>query len=104
MAFRMRLKDSQHYVTGTIIGADGASKTLPNGAIKITPLAYEQDVESGKGYPTQWSLDIAKNGIAITISPQKEKQWNSGRFEYYEGAIKVSGTHTGEGFMELTGY
>lgn len=104
MAFRMRLKDSQHYVTGTIIGADGASKTLPNGAIKITPLAYEQDVESGKKYPTQWSLDIAKNGIEITISPQKQKQWNSGRFEYYEGAIKVSGTHTGEGFMELTGY
>jgi predicted secreted hydrolase len=40
----------------------------------------------------------------ITMRDQKQQQWNQGRFEYYEGAIDNTGTHSGVGFMELTGY
>ncbi|MEQ3652637.1 MAG: lipocalin family protein, partial [Glaciecola sp.] len=30
--------------------------------------------------------------------------WNPALFPYYEGAVNISGSHSGEGFLELTGY
>jgi predicted secreted hydrolase len=104
MAFRMRLRDNPNYVTGTLIEPNGTTTTLDNGTITINPLAYELDTDNNKKFPTQWSLTIPQRDMAITISPQKQKQWNRGRFLYYEGAIGIAGTHEGEGFMELTGY
>lgn len=104
MAFRMRLRDNPNYVTGTLIAPNGTTTTLDNGTITINPLAYEIDTDNNTQYPTQWSLAIPQREMAITISPQKPKQWNRGRFLYYEGAIEITGTHEGKGFMELTGY
>ena len=104
MAFQMRLKDSTDFVTGTLIDRSGGSSVLKNGSITLTANDYEIDQESRIQYPVGWRLRISKSNIDLNISPQREKQWNDGRFRYYEGAITVSGTHTGEGFMELTGY
>lgn len=104
MAFRMRLKDSQDFVTGTLINADGTTSTLPQHSLQLQPLGYEQDKIKDKQYPVQWSLSVPQYDIELMISPQKQQQWNEGRFQYYEGAINIKGTHTGRGFMELTGY
>jgi predicted secreted hydrolase len=42
--------------------------------------------------------------LDLNISPFKANQWNESAFPYYEGRVNVSGTHTGKGFLELTGY
>ncbi|MBT3505192.1 MAG: lipocalin family protein, partial [Piscirickettsiaceae bacterium] len=40
----------------------------------------------------------------LTISTIKDKQWNNAAVPYYEGMVKIEGSHGGVGFLELTGY
>ncbi|GAB2698448.1 lipocalin-like domain-containing protein [Aliiglaciecola aliphaticivorans] len=54
--------------------------------------------------PLNWSLSVPQQQIHIRVSPFKQNQYNPGVFPYYEGAIRVEGSHKGIGFMELTGY
>jgi predicted secreted hydrolase len=47
---------------------------------------------------------LAKYQIDIQITPMQINQWNPGIFSYYEGGTVISGSHSGVGFIELTGY
>ncbi|MDC8831481.1 lipocalin-like domain-containing protein [Alteromonas gilva] len=102
MVFTMHANNRAAYSTGTLIGAKGQSSTLSNNDITLTPLKNEQ--VAGRVLPLQWQIQVANADIDITTTPYKTKQYNHSRFPYYEGAIRFSGSHTGKGFMELTGY
>ena len=47
---------------------------------------------------------LADKKIDLTISTLKDKQWNNAAVPYYEGMVKIEGSHGGVGFLELTGY
>ncbi|MDM7859664.1 lipocalin-like domain-containing protein [Alteromonas sp. ASW11-36] len=102
MAFRMRLNDQADHITGTLISPDGTARTLPPTALNLTPQEYAR-MEQRK-YPSRWRLRIPHHGVDIELTPRKPDQWNQGRFPYYEGAVTITGSHSGVGFMELTGY
>ncbi|MBT0585703.1 lipocalin-like domain-containing protein [Alteromonas oceanisediminis] len=103
MAFRMQLRNQLDHVTGTLVSAEGETRTLAPSSITLTPTTYSEGPSSNR-YPSEWRIHIPEHGIDISTQPMKDDQWNRGRFSYYEGAIRVSGTHNGVGFMELTGY
>lgn len=77
------------------------SRDTPDG-IKMTPLEW-QTTRTGK-YPVSWQVQIPSEQIDIRISPLNPNSAMALSTSYWEGPIKLSGSHTGMGYMELTGY
>lgn len=102
MAFRMHVNDQPPFVTGSYIEHNGHVSTLSGQRISLRPVStatlYNRSV------PVRWQLRIPDRQIDVHIVPFKTDQYNQARFSYYEGMVDVTGSHTGQGFMELTGY
>lgn len=102
MAFRMRLKNQDDYVTGSYITSTGEQITLQPGDLTLRPVSVKK--VDGRQLPLIWKLMIPSKKIDLTISTLKDKQWNNAAVPYYEGMVKIEGSHGGVGFLELTGY
>ncbi|MDS4013300.1 MAG: lipocalin family protein [Candidatus Accumulibacter sp.] len=63
---------------------------------------------TGTVYPMDWTISIPAKGLSLKVDPViRWSQFNALTTTmnvYWEGAVKVSGSHTGVGFMELSGY
>ena len=116
MAFRMHAmnenmknstsKHSEIFTTASYIAKNGTKETIDQANVSITPTAYEtiNEGESPRSVPTAWRIQIPEKDIDLSIRPFKESQWNNSLFPYYEGRVEIKGSHSGSGFMELTGY
>ena len=116
MAFRMhamnenmknsKSKHSEIFTTASYIAENGTKETIDQANVSITPTAYEtiNEGESARSVPTAWRIQIPEKDIDLSIRPFKESQWNNSLFPYYEGRVEIKGSHSGSGFMELTGY
>jgi predicted secreted hydrolase len=116
MAFRMhamnenmknsKSKHSEIFTTASFIAGNGTKETIEQANVSITPTAYETINEGGvaRAVPTAWRIQIPIKDIDVSIRPFKESQWNNSLFPYYEGRVEIKGSHSGSGFMELTGY
>jgi predicted secreted hydrolase len=102
MAFRMRLKNQDDYVTGSYITSAGEQTTLQPHDLTLQPLVIKR--VDDRQLPLSWKLVIPSKKIDLTISTLKDKQWNDATIPYYEGMVKIEGSHDGVGFLELTGY
>lgn len=102
MAFRMRLANESDYVTGSYITAAGKKTTLHPNDLTLSPSEFIP--LNDKYLPLMWKLDIPSKKINLSIRAKKRDQWNPALVAYYEGMVAISGTHTGSGFIELTGY
>ncbi|MGF1507109.1 MAG: lipocalin-like domain-containing protein [Anaerolineae bacterium] len=65
--------------------------------------------ETGATYPAGWEVTIPSADMTITIEPLLADQELNVSYAYWEGAVRVSGTHNGQpvsgfGYVELTGY
>jgi predicted secreted hydrolase len=102
MLFRLRHADGQHYFSGNWIGRDGKSAQLGPGDIVMTPTATSET--EGRKLPTQWRIAIAERGLRIETTPLNANAWMGTSFPYWEGPISFRGSHTGVGYLEMTGY
>lgn len=102
MAFRMRLSAQADYISGSYVEPDGTTTSLSSAELDLQPVGQTKIAD--RAYPLTWRLSLAKQNIELKLQASKTNQINPGRFEYYEGALKISGSHSGSGFMELTGY
>ena len=59
-------------------------------------------------YPVNWTISVPGKGLQLQVDPViRESQFDARTTTlnvYWEGAVKVSGSHDGVGFMELSGY
>jgi predicted secreted hydrolase len=102
MLFRLRQKDGQHFVSGNWISADGMSTQIAAADIVMTPTASTE--LAGRKLPTQWSIAIAARGLRIETTPLNANSWMATSFPYWEGPISFHGSHSGVGYVEMTGY
>lgn len=102
MLFRLRQKDGRNYFAGNWIDRDGRSVPLAANSIAMTPTGFT-DIESRK-LPTSWTVEIRDRGLKIDSVPLNTKSWMGTRFAYWEGPIGFKGSHTGVGYLEMTGY
>ena len=102
MLYRMREKSGRDYASGTWILPDATTRQLAPADIKMTPHA-PIDVESHK-LPVTWQIAIPSLSIAIETTPLNPRAWMGTSFAYWEGPISFAGSHTGVGYLELTGY
>ena len=102
MLYRMRQNDGHDYVSGNWIVADGPARQLGPADIKMTPGAAV-DIDGHK-LPVTWQIAISSLSVAIETTALNARAWMGTSFAYWEGPISFSGSHTGVGYLELTGY
>ena len=105
MVYRLRRRDGTRdpYDAGTWVDLDGSSAHLETGDFQLTPLDFWID-ERGVGWPVRWQLVLAGRGLTLEIEPVMSDQLMRTTLRYWEGAVNVSGSLRGVGYMELTGY
>jgi predicted secreted hydrolase len=102
MLYRMRQTDGRHYGSGKWIAPDGTAEMLGSADIAMTPLAFTE-IEKRK-IPTTWRIAIPKMALSIECTPLNARSWMGTSFPYWEGPISFAGSHTGLGYLEMTGY
>lgn len=100
MAFRLR--GASDYISATWIAADGTVTALPPGALRLTPGRTAQ--VAGRRLPVEWRLELPERGLDITTTALNPQAWMGTSVPYWEGPIRVSGSHKGRGYLEMTGY
>lgn len=99
--------------SGTLVEADGASRHLPLGEIRVEVLDRWKSPHSGARYPSRWRLQIPSAEIDLTLAPlvadQELRTRGTAGVTYWERAVEGEGTSRGrpvacEGYVELTGY
>ncbi|MBS0171816.1 MAG: carotenoid 1,2-hydratase [Nitrospira sp.] len=98
---------------GTLILADGRTRSLALRDVTIEPLSHWTSTRSGGRYPQRWRLTAPSLGIdlevASLLADQELDTIRSTRVTYWEGAVSASGRAggtpvTGNGYVEMTGY
>ena len=102
MLFRLRQKDGRNYFAGNWIDANGRSEPLAASTITMTPMAFTGI--GNRKMPTSWRVIVADRGLQIDSVPLNPGSWMGTRFAYWEGPISFRGSHTGVGYLEMTGY
>jgi predicted secreted hydrolase len=96
------LRGSEDYTSATWIGADGTTVALPDGAFSATPLEFHE--VAGRTVPVEWQVRLPSKGVDVTVTALNRDAWMATSVPYWEGPVTVSGSHTGQGYLEMTGY
>ena len=102
MAFQLRQDDGAVFTSGTWIAPDGDSAALGNGALTAQPLDTSR--VAGRELPTRWRLRVPARDVDVSVTAINPKSWMDTAVPYWEGPVRVSGSHAGRGYLEMTGY
>ena len=102
MLYRMRQKDGAPYLTGTWIAADGQTQTLNRSQIQLA--AQDTASVAGRSMPVKWSISIPDKHLDISLDALNRNAWMNLRIPYWEGPVRITGSHSGQGYLEMTGY
>ena len=102
MGFLLRETDANAYSSATWIAPDGQTTAYPDGAFRAQPLA-ETEV-AGRSVPTSWAVTLPDRGVDVTVEAINPNAWMAVSIPYWEGPVRISGSHTGRGYLEMTGY
>ncbi|CUH81842.1 putative secreted hydrolase [Tritonibacter multivorans] len=92
---------TEDFTSGTWITADGAATPLANGAFTAEPL---RTVPTDKGdIPALWRVKVPEFSVDLEVEVLNPAAWMDLSFSYWEGPVRVSGSHHGVGYLEMTG-
>ncbi|MBV6287031.1 lipocalin-like domain-containing protein [Pseudomonas aegrilactucae] len=103
MLFQVRQAQGQPYRAGTWIEADGSSVALDGAEVLLTPLANTR-LHDDRQVPTRWRVQVPSRQLDIEVDALVPQAWMGTRFAYWEGPVKVHGSSSGRGYLEMTGY
>ena len=102
MGYRLRDADAGNYTVGTWISADGIAAPLAPGDLAMTPT--ETTNVADRDIPTVWRVSLPDRSLDIQITALYPNSWMPTFVPYWEGPVRVEGSHTGRGYLEMTGY
>ena len=102
MLYRMRQSDGNDYVSGNWIIPDGPARQLGPADIRMIPDAPINI--DGHKLPVAWRIEIPSRSLSIECSALNERAWMGTSVAYWEGPIGFRGSHSGVGYLEMTGY
>jgi predicted secreted hydrolase len=102
MLYRMRQTDGNHYGSGNWILPDGKTEQLASADIAMTPKDFTEI--AGRGIPIAWHIAIPRLALVIDCVALNNRSWMGTSISYWEGPISFSGSHSGVGYLEMTGY
>lgn len=86
---------------GTLIAPDGRAEALDADALVMEPLARAEG--AGGAAPVRWRVAVPGAGIDLTIDAVNPDSWMNLSVSYWEGPVRVTGSHLGRGYLEMTG-
>ena len=102
MGFILRDRDGASFSSATWIEPDGTPTPYPDGAFTAKPLATAE--VAGRTIPIRWQISLPDRRLDVTVSALNPQSWMDTSFPYWEGPVRFDGTHTGRGYLEMTGY
>ena len=102
MGFQLRQRDGTYYSASTWIDADGSKMAYPDGTFTAEPLSQSQ--VAGRDVPTGWAVRLPDRDLDVRIGALNPQAWMPLSIPYWEGPVTISGSHTGVGYLEMTGY
>ena len=103
MLFRVREKDGQPYRAGTWISPQGEPQALQGEQIQLTELTWTRQ-QHGASVPTRWRVQVPVHGVDVQVEALQDNAWMGNSFAYWEGPVRFSGSSSGRGYLEMTGY
>lgn len=111
MFYQIRRKDGSidPFSSGTFVAADGSTRHLDRGAVRVTVTGTWKSPHNNSTYPSGWILSIPSEDLTLEITPLIKDQEMNLYYSYWEGAVDIRGeikniSITGYGYVELTGY
>ena len=102
MGYRLRDEDGSAYTVGTWITLEQQAVPLKPGQLTMTAAAHSE-VE-GRRVPTSWDIELPDYGVTITSAAIYPQSWMGTLVPYWEGPVKITGSHPGIGYLEMSGY
>ncbi len=103
MVYRLRSNISD-YIYGSIMHSNGKIEVLETSDIHIKTMHSTHNKSTTHAYPQQFSIILPNHKINVDISVVNPQQIMRFGIAYFEGMVQFSGSHQGEGFVEMTGY
>jgi predicted secreted hydrolase len=106
MLFRIRRNDgsADPYSAGTYVDARGREHHLAAGDFSLTPGKTWTSAATHGRYPIEWRVRVPALDIDAGVMTRLPQQELTGRTPYWEGAIEITGSRRGVGYLEMTGY
>jgi predicted secreted hydrolase len=95
------------YSAGTYVAADGRATHLGRSDFHLQPLEYWKSPKTGARYPIRWRIAVPSLNLKLDCAaavPGQELVAEGAGPTYWEGAVRYSGSATGAGYLEMTGY
>ncbi|MBY5932617.1 iron ABC transporter permease [Tateyamaria omphalii] len=102
MGFQLRQRDGSQFTASTWIAADGTTTAYPDGAFTAEPLGVTS--VAGRDVPTRWRVRLPDRGVDAHVAALNGAAWMPLTIPYWEGPVSISGSHSGVGYLEMTGY
>jgi predicted secreted hydrolase len=115
MVYQLRHEDGgiDPHSSGTLVYQDGRAEHLRHDMFAVAAQGRWLSPRSGVAYPHGWDVRVPGLGLQLRLTPtfadQELDTKNSTRVVYWEGSVRVEGTHDGQpvrgvGYVELVGY
>ncbi|MEL6957504.1 MAG: lipocalin-like domain-containing protein [Pseudomonadota bacterium] len=102
MGFRLRQTNGNDYTAATWIAPDGSTTAYPDGAFEVEPITTHS--VAGRDVPVAWEVRLPDKDVDVTVYSLNPDSWMATSIPYWEGPILIEGSHTGVGYLEMTGY
>lgn len=91
-----RVRGDRPFLFGSLIDPDGQVRTLDGKDIALRP---------GRGTPpVSWTVELPGEGLALAVEAVNPASRMTTSVPYWEGPVRVTGSVSGRGYLEMTGY
>ncbi len=102
MLFRLRSDTGSPFASGSWTTADGTTEAIDSS--KIFMQEQEHQRVAGRKLPVSWRLRIPSRNVDLQVKALNAQAWMGTSIPYWEGPVRISGSHDGKGYLEMTGY
>ena len=103
-----RVRKSPGVIRAAVAGASRpASMASPTLALPAGPYAVNEEATVTLGAIVVGDVDAARDPAwqaEVTLTALNPDAWMATSVPYWEGPIRITGSHAGRGYLEMTGY
>jgi predicted secreted hydrolase len=96
------------FSSGTYVAPDGRATHLKRADFQLQPLEWWTSPRTRTKYPIKWRITVPSLRLTLECAAAIPNQELVGQGDksptYWEGAVTYSGTSSGVGYLEMTGY
>jgi predicted secreted hydrolase len=106
MLFQLRTRTGtiDPYSSGTYVDRQGAAHHLTAREFSLEPARSWVSGKTKARYPVSWRIRAPSLALDLQCESMLDGQELTGATNYWEGAVRYSGSVSGAGYLEMTGY